>query len=139
MSNIRLSKKHGVNPTLGVCFFCGEDSGEIALLGKLKGDVEAPRRMVLNYNPCDKCKEHMSQGVTLIECTTSNPNNLPAISKTEVDTPVHPTGRWSVIKKEAAERLFGGTEFSTVDILCLEDVVYHSIVDSAPKDTEETV
>ena len=54
---IRLSDKHGVNPTMGVCMWCGEPTGEIALLGKLKGDVEAPRYSTLSYEPCDKCKE----------------------------------------------------------------------------------
>jgi hypothetical protein len=44
--DIKLSPQHGVNPSIGVCFYCGEDSGEIILPGRLKGDVEAPRRAV---------------------------------------------------------------------------------------------
>lgn len=43
MSNsIRLSPKHGLNPSISVCFFCGEDKNEIILPGKLEGDAEAP-------------------------------------------------------------------------------------------------
>lgn len=70
MSNsIKISPKHGVNPTIPICFFCGEEKQEIALLGKIGGkseDLEAPRHMVLDYEPCDKCKEQMKLGVVLI-------------------------------------------------------------------------
>lgn len=33
MSNIRLHKDFGLNPTLPTCFYCGEETSEIALLG----------------------------------------------------------------------------------------------------------
>lgn len=35
--NIRLSEKHGVNPSITICPICGKET-DIALLGKLKGD-----------------------------------------------------------------------------------------------------
>lgn len=41
--NIILSEKHEVNPSITVCPICGKEIG-IALLGKLKGDEEAPRK-----------------------------------------------------------------------------------------------
>lgn len=63
---INLSKKHGVNPMLCLCFFCHEETGEIAMLGRLKNDEQAPRSGVLNRTPCAKCKEHMEQGVMLV-------------------------------------------------------------------------
>lgn len=98
MSNdLKLSPKYGVNPTISACFFCGEDKG-IALMGHIhekdeKGrsirgsDVEAPRRMVFDYEPCDKCKKKMAQGITIVEV---NP----------------PTGAFNVITKESFERVF---------------------------------
>lgn len=57
--SIRISEKHGANPTIPICFFCGEDKNEVALLGKLSGDKEAPMRMWINgdYEPCDECKK----------------------------------------------------------------------------------
>lgn len=63
---IKLSEKYGVNPTIPVCFWCGESKNEIALLGRLgdarKGeDIEAPKNMVLDYEPCDKCKEKFTK------------------------------------------------------------------------------
>lgn len=50
--NIRLSEKHGVNPSITICPICGKETG-IALLGKLKGDKEAPMRIL--SDPCDDC------------------------------------------------------------------------------------
>ena len=41
--NIILSEKHGVNSSITVCPICDKEIG-IALLGKLKGDEEAPRK-----------------------------------------------------------------------------------------------
>jgi hypothetical protein len=50
-----LSKEHGLNPTMPVCYWCGEETGEVALLGAAyKG--EAPMHMVLNKEPCPACK-----------------------------------------------------------------------------------
>lgn len=46
MSSIKLSPKHGVNPTIPVCFFCGKPKNEIALMGRMGGkeDIEAPTK-----------------------------------------------------------------------------------------------
>lgn len=106
MSNsIKLSPKHGVNPTIPVCFFCGEEKNEIALLGRIGDgrkheDFEAPRHMVLDYEPCDKCKEQWSKGVAIIEVTqTPLSDGRPPIQKD-----LYPTGRHVVIKPEAWSR-----------------------------------
>lgn len=93
MSNsIRLHPEHGVNPTLPVCFWCGKDKNEIALLGAAyKG--EAPQHMVLDYVPCAECEKRQAMGVTIIE---ADPHG---------DKPT-PTGRWVVIAEAAVSRLF---------------------------------
>lgn len=78
MSNsIKLSEKYGVNPTIPVCFFCRIPKNEIALLGhigdKRKGeDFEAPHYVVLDYEPCDCCKDKFSQGVLLLKSLKHN-------------------------------------------------------------------
>ena len=65
--SIKISPKHGLNPTIVVCEICGAELG-VAILGKLKGDVEAPK-----YSPqglCDNCKKVIdSGGVLLLEVT----------------------------------------------------------------------
>ena len=59
--SIKLSKKHGVNPSIVVCPVCKKQIA-IALLGQLRGDVEAPKTM--NGNLCDECKDKY---VTILE------------------------------------------------------------------------
>lgn len=93
---IRVSENHGVNPSIIVCAWCGEESG-VALLGKLPGDAEAPKRCVVNYDPCDKCAETWSLGIPIIEVSTHpvEDNQVPIVNG------AYPTGRLIVVKKDA--------------------------------------
>lgn len=56
---IRLSEKHGVNPSIIKCLLCGGDVG-IALLGKLKDDAEAPKE-IYTGDICDDCKKKLEE------------------------------------------------------------------------------
>lgn len=105
MSNsIRLHPKHGVNPTCGVCFWCGESDGTVALLGAAyKG--EAPREMVLSYEPCDSCKQRFAQGIMLAEVTEHSPDGRPSIA---TGPTLYPTGRYMVMKESAFKHIFMG-------------------------------
>lgn len=98
-TSIRISPKYGVNPTIPICFFCREEKNEIALLGKIGGrgkDLEAPHKMILDYEPCEKCKKNMAKGITLIEVTTTpNTDNQPEIAQN-----AYPTGNWLVVKED---------------------------------------
>jgi len=100
MGSIQLHRKHGVNPTMPICFYCGEEKGEIVLLGaaskKITGQDEAPRHICLDKEPCDKCKEMMSQGVMLIGVRDGD---------TPSDNPYR-TGEICVITDDAARRMF---------------------------------
>lgn len=98
-NSIRLSEKHGVNPTLCKCFFCGGDKG-IALLGRLENDEQAPRECVMDYEPCDNCKENMSNGVTLIEVTDQQPSDGRPPMKARGGVDVYPLERWCVLKED---------------------------------------
>ena len=94
---IRLSEKHGVNPSMEICFFCKEAKG-IVLFGKLKNDVEAPREVLINYEPCDKCKEKFKEGVIVVAVTTEQQcKNQPPIT-TRNDEELYPTGAYAVVK-----------------------------------------
>lgn len=105
--SIKLSKKHGVNPTIPICFFCGNEKNEIALLGELPNDAEAPKHTIINYEPCDTCKEIMNKGITVMEVTTKpNAPNQPPIQKN-----CYPTGRFLTLSKDSAKR-----SFPTIDV-----------------------
>ena len=84
-----------LNPILVKCFWCGEASG-IAIPKKMSNKKEGYRECVMNYDPCDKCKEKWDKGAVIIE-TSESPNgkNQPAIQKG-----VYPTGVWWVVKRE---------------------------------------
>lgn len=97
--DITLSEKHGLNPTIPVCFWCGEPKNEVALLGKLKNDEKASQYSILDYEPCDKCKESFSQGLLLIE-VTAMPNDW---GKFPIQKDAYPTGRYIVAKKELVD------------------------------------
>lgn len=101
-----------MNPTLTVCFLCGEDTGEIALLGAAyKGQGPAPMRMCINHDPCKACQERMQTGTILVSVRTAR-------NAADRENP-HRTGAMIVIKDEAAKRIFGdaigNSKFAFVD------------------------
>jgi len=95
-NSIRLSPNHGVNPSITKCFLCGEDKNELVLFGKLKGDAEAPRSVVLDKEPCDKCKEYMQKGIILISVDEFK-------SKGDTENPYR-SGGWVVVKDDVIKR-----------------------------------
>lgn len=103
--SIPLSKNYGANPTIPICFWCGEEKNEIALLGKLKGDAEAPRKTWLlgDYEPCDKCKDHFGKGILIIEAST-----VPLIDKQPpyLQEDAYPTGNYVVLSEEGTRKIF---------------------------------
>lgn len=131
--SIKISPKHGVNPTIPVCFWCGKEKNEVALLGKLKGDAEAPMHMVLNYEPCDACKQTMESGITLISVTSHPADHRPPIQQN-----LYPTGEWSVITKEAAQQIFPEAvgKDNTVQKILLEDAAYQQLIKASRQSAE---
>lgn len=99
---MRISKEHGLNPSLIVCFWCGEDTGELALFGASypKG-AEAPMRTVRDYAPCPKCKETFATGILLVEASRT-----PIAGRPELIEGIWPTGAHAVITEKAAKELF---------------------------------
>ena len=59
--SIKLSPKHGVNPSILHCFICGKETG-LSLLGKLKDDKEAPKDVTNPHELCDDCKKQINAG-----------------------------------------------------------------------------
>ena len=94
MSSVKLSKKHEVNPSIAVCFWCGNETGEVILAGRLPKGVETPRNMIINYKFCEKCDQLREGQATIIEVTTT-PLKRPTIQPN-----IWPTGRFWVVKKE---------------------------------------
>lgn len=99
---IKISPKYGVNPTIPVCFWCGKQKNEIALMGRMTDDIEAPKNMVLDYVPCEECQSHMAMGVAILEASDHpNTEGQPPMQKG-----VYPTSRFVVVTTECADRVF---------------------------------
>lgn len=91
--SIILSPKYGVNPSIAHCICCGKSIG-VALLGELKGDVEAPRDIYDGL--CDECESVVKrEGALIIETRDGESGNNP-----------YRTGRYVGISKDCKERLF---------------------------------
>ena len=102
MSGIKISQKHGLNPTIPVCFWCGKQKNEIALMGRMKDDIEAPKNMVLDYVPCEECQSYMAMGVAILEASDHpNTEGQPPMQKG-----VYPTSRFVVVTTDCANRVF---------------------------------
>ena len=131
---IPLSPKHGLNPTIPICFWCGKKKNEIALLGKMKEDAEAPRHCVLDYEPCDECKKNFALGVVAIEVRTSpyTPGQPP------IQQGAYPTGRLVVLTTEAADRMFDkyAPWKKGAKVLLESPVFQHIMPPDSPSDTE---
>lgn len=95
MSGIRLSRKHGVNPSINVCFYCQKDKNEIILPGRMKDDVAAPMRAIWDKAPCDECEGFMEMGIIVISIRDGEGGQKDP----------YRTGGWIVLKDEAIERL----------------------------------
>ena len=99
---IKISPKHGLNPTIPVCFWCGKQKNEIALMGRMENDIEAPKNMVLDYVPCEECQSHMAMGVAVLEASDHpNTEGQPPMQKG-----VYPTSRFVVVTTECADKVF---------------------------------
>tara|TARA_Y100000592_G_C5376392_1_gene271188 strand:+ start:122 stop:493 length:372 start_codon:yes stop_codon:yes gene_type:complete len=94
--SIRLSEKHGVNPSIHVCYFCQKsEDGEIVLAGRLPGDKKAPHRASWHEEPCAECRGYMKQGIILISVRDGEPRGNP-----------YRTGGWCVVREDAVRRIF---------------------------------
>jgi len=102
---IPLSEKYGVNPAVSICFWCRKDKNEVILFGRLKGDAEAPRNPVMDYEPCDDCASMWNQGIRFIECSSVEMDDRPPIQEG-----AWPTGAWCVLKEEAVRRQLEGAK-----------------------------
>lgn len=98
--SIQVSEKHGLNPTMCLCPICKKEIG-IAILGKLKGDVEAPKYIV-GRELCDECKKQVANGkMFFIEVFTSFTGEI-----------VRHTGRVVSMSKEDAKQLLKDDEIA---------------------------
>lgn len=140
-NNIRFSKKHGLNPSMSACFLCGETKNEIVLFGALKDDAEAPRHCIIDYEPCDKCKEKYKHDIIFIEASHSEQKNgLPPTTVT-IDgkkSTIYPTGKYYAVPAEIFVNQEPGPRFCDVGVIdMIQKQVNKAIEYSKERETEK--
>lgn len=102
--SIRISPKHGLNPTIPICPFCGKERQEIAIMGRVGGkeDIEMPMYAIIDFEPCDECKAAMDQGITLIMATQNKYKSSGILL--DANQGMYFEGHWAVIKEEGIKR-----------------------------------
>ena len=134
--SIRISPKHGLNPTLPICFFCGKERGELALLGHIGGkkDEKAPMRAIIDYEPCDECQKLMKRGITLIGVTEK-----PIIeSQPPIQEGLYPTGAFTVVKAESLEYLINDEELRAKTLECGKAFIEQKMLNELCADKSNT-
>lgn len=102
MKNIKISPKHGLNPLIPKCFFCGKEKNEIAVLGKIdREDSEAPRSAIIDYVPCEACQKKFESGILLIEVS----EEPVAKNQMEIIEGAYPTGKWVLVLENFIRQL----------------------------------
>lgn len=98
--SIRVSPKHGLNPAMSRCFFCGGPKNDLVLFGRLKSDAKAPQNVVMDYEPCEVCKKKFEAGILLIGATeTPNYEGQPPLGGG------YPTGAYMLVKERLVRNL----------------------------------
>jgi len=99
-----MSRENNVGVALTKCFFCGADDKIVMnslLTERMKSNVEKMHGMVIDMDPCHKCKDLMKQGVIII--TIDNSRSEKDWNKEQTPNPYR-TGGWFVVK----DRFFEG-------------------------------
>ena len=128
---IKLSPKHGVNPTLAVCAWCGEETGEVVLLGKLPNDEEAPRHMVFGYEPCPKCAEQWNKGIAFIEVEPLSVDSPKMPISVQNGIRYVPTGRLAVLTEEGTNNVLKEKDKKAGDRLLMDKETFETLFNNA--------
>lgn len=104
--DIELSKEHGLNPTIPMCFWCGKPRDEIVLLGrkyKENGkEAQAPMYMMMDYNPCKECQTAFNDGIAIIPA-----QKTPMVEgQPPIGDDVWPTGGVAFLTEQGVKAIF---------------------------------
>lgn len=87
-----------------ICFWCTKETGKPVQLPEVNGQ-KPPAKAILNYEPCDACKEMFSHGIHIIG-VVDKPfvESMPPIIN-EGDMKLYPTGAFFVASPEWTEQM----------------------------------
>ena len=119
--SLRISEKHGVNPSVDTCFICGKETSVVLFGASYKDEngktVEAPRR-VCTGQLCDDCQKVIDEGgIFFIAVKDGESGNNP-----------WRTGQIAALKEEAVQRIFPDFPYKKVNYI--EESAYKQIFES---------
>lgn len=123
MSDNKVSSKYELNhPTIPQCFWCGKDKNEIPLIDEMdKENFLAPIRVIMDYEPCDKCKELFSKGIHVIGVSEEPViKGMFPISEQANGKKLYPTGTMFVSSEQWIHKLLSEPEEQELLKLVLE-------------------
>lgn len=91
-----LTRGQGGAITIPVCCICGDDKGEVMMLGELPQGAKVSKYTVLDLEPCDECKADMRRGIVLVEIEKGDPAKM---------RDIHRTGNVAVVEESEVENL----------------------------------
>lgn len=125
--SIPISPKHGLNPTVPVCLYCGKDKDEVAICGKInKQDDQMPMRCVIDALPCDECRKLWSAGVVLIRVSKTKKGRMVPVKSPDGKSTFYLDGSTMLITEEGAQRLFK-SPMKKGDPVYLDDKVFDDL------------
>ena len=116
--SVRISKEHGINPSMDTCFICGKETS-IILFGTSYKDEngktsKAPMKTCTGQL-CDDCQKVIDDGgIFFIAVKDGESGNNP-----------WRTGQIAALKEEAVQRMF--PDFPYQKINCIEESAYKQI------------
>lgn len=127
MKPLKLHPEFGLNPTIALCFFCQEEKNEIVMLGAACPE-RAPKNMLLDYQPCEKCRAHMAKGITLVEAQREPlmEDQRPMVVQGQK---AYPTGNWVVVHEESVRRNFQPADLAEAVIKCRKALIDKAVFD----------
>lgn len=119
--SLRISKEHGINPSVDTCFICGKETSVVLFGASYKDEngktVEAPRR-VCTGQLCDDCQKVIDEGgIFFIAVKNGESGNNP-----------WRTGQISALKEEAVQRVFPDFPYKKVNYI--EESAYKQIFET---------
>ena len=126
--------KHECMP---ICFWCTKETGKSVVLPEVNGK-KPPAKAILNYEPCESCKEMFSNGIHVIG-VVDNPlvDTMPPIVS-DGEMKLYPTGSFFVASPEWTEQMLKTNSGQDIveevlkrKVLMMPDKVVQGIVDEA--------
>ena len=92
------------NKCMPICFWCTKETGKYVTLKQID-DNPVPKKAILNYEPCDNCKELFSKGIHIIGVSEKQiVEDMMPIAK-DNDVSLYPTGSFFVANQEWVEQM----------------------------------